>query len=665
MRILVRGLIAALLGLWPASAEDAPPPQPTLTAAVDAAIAKAAEEAAGDPAKARAMVAARVKPAAYDGVLKGPRGAWLTMEANSADQALLVSTLLGDGATKRFAWCDSAPAPAAIPFVSPLDRAETLASGQPDKVKALIAELVRIRSARMADASVQKADLQAALAEANLPPAQDSDAPSRHVWLQVEQGGSWQDVDTTTADGSPPCAASETAAALPDDMFVRVRLSVEVETKTEDRLSVAEALAFEGTMADLATTRITFGFAETINRPEERPADADLTVPYTPVFMVDGRETTGTPFRLRAVTASLGGAISDVGGLLDEPAADAPPPVDVTAATLVVKLTGPGVPAEPLRSEIFDRIGPSGRAAGAETAPVQDMAIANADYAALAAIWQVGLLTGSGDPQITGDIDFDPMTNEGLFGQVDLLLRAYPGIRRGFGGSNALPQVLLGGLTPIDGEDEMPVTQLVLDALYVPSRATGHDAAIEDAAASLAAESMLVALAGGREPPLSAAQQVFAAAKADGIPLALVRSETDLESVGGLSADAAARMAYRVRAGSLLITPQYVPSVDGTTATAWWAIDPRTGAVWDEHENGRHTSATERPVTQCPSVSAFSLYRSLGAALVRPIIAVALALSVAGDPAAGKMLDMALKIESADEKTKKAGRMAEMISCAK
>jgi hypothetical protein len=100
-------------------------------------------------------------------------------------------------------------------------------------------------------------------------------------------------------------------------------------------------------------------------------------------------------------------------------------------------------------------------------------------------------------------------------------------------------------------------------------------------------------------------------------------------------------------------------------ATAWWTVDPATGAVRDEHENGRHSELGEYEETNCPATSSFSIFRELGMRLVRPIAMLGVVLAMGGDPAGAKVVDIALKIQSADEKTKKAGQMAQMISCAK
>ena len=97
----VAGLVLSAALLLPASlAADAP----SYGARLDTAIAAAAGEVGGDPAKALAFVAGATAYEPYQGALRGARGAYATGRGNSVDRALLLQAVLKPAAS-RFAQC--------------------------------------------------------------------------------------------------------------------------------------------------------------------------------------------------------------------------------------------------------------------------------------------------------------------------------------------------------------------------------------------------------------------------------------------------------------------------------------------------------------------------------------------------------------------------------
>ena len=553
------GLLLALviIGAQPgagavAQAPSSQPPsggQPTLTAAVDDSIAALAAELGGDPAAARAWVADQVTAEAYPGVLKGARGAYLTGAANSADQALLLAALLGGDdpmVPVRFATCQlDAPQPSnqPVPLDSPLDHADEIVAEVSDP--GLAAAVIALRDYR---ARVQERTAAAGLAlEASLATVADP-APSSttsvessatHTWLQVEQGGIWVDQDPSSATGEAPCTADSTVDTLPDSLSHRVRFALTLERQLTGQLETSTALEAEFPIADLAASRIGFGFAEPIGLIERPPDDGTTQPAYTPVLRIDNESVIGDAFVLPRVPAaeedggggldSFGGFDGDLGG--DEPAAAVE--VDpVTAAWLDIELTAPDGEVTSLRSEVFDRIGVVARAGGtAASTPVEPLAVVDQDYAALDTLWQVGLLLGEPDAaRPTVDASLDIVTVDGLSGSIDALLRLFPALRRDLGGASTEPVVLLAGLGPVTGPEKrgglVPgevATQLTFDALHVPADAsTDRAEAARDAQAILAAEGMLGALSGGSVDPLGDAGAVFRAATDKAVPMLTV-----------------------------------------------------------------------------------------------------------------------------------------------
>jgi len=696
--IAAGALMAATSFAWPVVAQDASPSGPplaspgpaevqrTLTDAVDRSIAAAALGVAGDPAAALALVAERVEPVTYVGSLKGPRGAWLTGAANDVDTARLLAALItGDDAVPavRYAACPgpvSPPTPAsdgALPMLG-LDLADAIAAEVTDPtLKAAILEARDLRVATRASAQRSAEALAVELARAPAPsgaviPAAD---PTEHVWLQVEGAAGWTDVDPWTASGVPPCTAETTVDALPTSGAHRVAIRLVVEQRVGGALVERPVLEWDSPTADVAAARITFGFSA---------ADGPGLVTWTPELRIDNVPFLGAPILVPAVPppADLEGGGIDldpfgVDGTEPEPSASPVPELDpVTAAWLDIDLVAPSGTTS-LRSDVFDRIGIVARTDGsAATAPVVALDQMEGGAAALAARWQIGILVG--DLRAIEDLvdwDLDVRTTDGMAGRIDGLLRLFPSFRRDLGGSPATgPIVLLAGLTDVTGPEKRGglepgeiVTQLVFDALHVPV-ADPRDVAeaARDGSAIVAAEGMLIAIAGFTPHPFGSADAVFAAAAKAGTALVLL-SPGDALAITGASPRALARMGRALAAGRRILTPAVAPSLYGTARTAWFAIDPVTGIVRDEHDSGRHSGMTEDVSNRTAGPSGWQKFCTFAERIGRPV-ALTIALMVSVVPASmNKGADLfakgAAKVAAEKDVSRRKREVARQVAC--
>jgi hypothetical protein len=434
--------------------------------------------------------------------------------------------------------------------------------------------------------------------------------------------------------------------------------------------------------ADLAAARITLGFGEPMGLVEPSTGEADPELVYTPLLRIDDTSVVGDPLRVVRPVAdddggggSLGGFDPFGGGGAAEPVPEVDP---VTAAWLDMDLTTPSGDTHRLRSEVFDRLGPEARAAGtAGSAVVRPLDLVAGSYSAFDATWHVGLLLGERRHPDGEDAPFvdlpslDLTTIDGLSATVDAVLRMYPALRRDLGGDQSIPVVLLAGVSQVQGPPKRGglqpgdiTTRFVLDALLVPA-ANPPDAATaaRDAQATLAAEAMLAAMAGDVSGALDDASGVFDAARTAGTPWLVLRPGDQVRPAGA-SEGAQARIDARLADGYWIVTPATAPGADGVTSLAWWLVDPDTGVVRDEHEQGRHAAVAEYGGQNAQTTSRWQSFCNLAWSIRRGFVVAAAALFIGtGGAAGGDALKAVVKIVEAQQQNQKAGDEALRIAC--
>ena len=455
--------------------------------------------------------------------------------------------------------------------------------------------------------------------------------------------------------------------------------------------------------ADLAASRISLLFAEPADLIEEAdPAGALAT--YTPMLRIDGESLLASgSIELPRPTATLGGGIADtvggLGGLFDElpssieedetddssgglfggddggllgglGGAEEVGTAEPTAMWLDIELTSPDGDVVTKRIELFDRIGVAARAAGdeasAELEPLDEVA---GEYAPAATVWQIGLLVGEATAAEAAEVGaLDLSSIDSYAQQIDAQLRTFPAMHRDMGGRGTFPALLIASLGPALDPDGQPVTSLAFDAAYIPSGpAPDEQAAALDAVAVMAAERMLGAVAGADDGTAGDSGAILDGAWADGIELVSLAPGEGADVVTA-SPRALARIGARLQDGYSVLVPERPVSVDGVPASAWWAIDPATGVVRDEHENGRHSESAEYTINTGQSLSTMDRFRRFGCRIARPVATAALLLFLGTGAGGGSPLYEPLSevVEAAKAaREAEAGRKAaEQAACA-
>jgi len=238
-------------------------------------------------------------------------------------------------------------------------------------------------------------------------------------------------------------------------------------------------------------------------------------------------------------------------------------------------------------------------------------------------------------------------------------------LRRDLGGAPATPIVMLAGLVPTDSPTGEPSVRLILDAIHIaPAPPKDATVAGRDATATVFAEEVLAAAVGEATAELDDVANVIRAARATSIPL-LVIKPGDPAKVSGASASALARMASRSKQGFAVVAPTKAPiTAAGVSKTAWWYVDPSTGTVRDEHENGRHDTLVERTAPEQKTASNMERLRNFGCKIAKPVVIAASAIFLLTGGVEGKDLLKAIaKTAEGYDKNRERGEKALKIAC--
>jgi hypothetical protein len=306
----------------------------------------------------------------------------------------------------------------------------------------------------------------------------------------------------------------------------------------------------------------------------------------------------------------VGGAFDDLGA--GEPDSSEGEP---TAEWAVITITSPGVDPVVVRRPIFDRLGPAVRSSGAFDPTSLDQAV----------LVQL-------DP--TAPPDFLPAqtthwltVHTGVVGGEKLRaslrpsedLAILPGLVHGYhvvreAASMALvptmgvrtfldrPNIVSLTVEQAVAEDGTLMARPTLDiwhrgagALAVADVAAIHPPAMVTGILAHVAERLLVGDAFAEEDSAAATSlsvgAVFDAVRREGIP---VRAAASLDDLAGLSfpPDTMARLAEQVTAGLVAIVPERTTRLGDEERVGWWLVDPVTGLVADQLDDGRGASIT-------------------------------------------------------------------------
>ncbi len=592
----------------------------------------------------------------YSGALRGAAGTLLAGAANDVDRCLLLQALLQSAPAKpavRFAFGELTDAQAAalvartlrsvpgLPGTRRVPRAEILARvGETEAGIAAVEE----RMARSGEARVKsfdggfgadRADIDAALKNAGVvlsgTPGDGVEAAASllrsHVWLQVEREGKWIDLDPSFPDaavGWAPRAVSETKGALPDALLHRLTVRLFVERRDGAKIDSEALYAATRPLTELAGRAVNIsilpaGFdAEKSKETLEKQAARFLQ--FQPVVDFGGTRENARVFdvqgrALQSKDGKFAGAAGDAAGRRVLGAMGRKQPTALAGLRLELEISAPGRKPHVEQRHLLNRVKPGTTdwAAGWE----DDVRCRLALFKSLT-IWPAaGMLNDSylfdrisrtlvrdgGLPRFFFDAAptpaqvaerLDPLPL-GLVEVWQTALRLAQGaFAPGDGACFPDGASLLAWKEELTlGEDGKLRWRGGVDLLHAPLGCVAKSTAAAARARLLfglllsEGESSLME---GRAGTLHSTAAVFRKAREAKTPFVLLRGKAEGVTIG---ARAAVRVRADLEAGLLTLIPKEPVSLGGRPVTAWWRIDPATGACLGIGETGEGQAVSE------------------------------------------------------------------------
>ena len=596
------------------------------------------------------FVASGIRYEPYDGVLRGAEGTLASRAGNSADQAVLLATLLEQaGIEHRFALgpIDDALASAMLDsaildaqavrrvaeeaMTSPSDsstarstlREDGSEGGPPRGPSEAAANLLEEWSMEALQSTIETitvaleaADIDVADGFSDVPPVERE----RHVWVQAHTGDTWVDLDPTLAViGAGPVEPEETRASLPDELFHRLELAIVAEVLKDDELETDELLSISGTASELTGRPMLVANVDEASLPTlaQRFESVLATTTYRPVIVFDSDSYVGAPMMIDGSESGdqgLGGGFFsvDTGSV-------------ATAQWVELRLTAPGSEEVTIRRNTFDRIPPGVRERGIVTSDdvlpfeMVDLGgeVGRVPAALRSASW-IAIETGL--PSLDAPVMRVPPEDPAAFAKLPFSHHVLTeiighkvadehGIRPFPQGPNVTALTLEVGTDPAG----LPKAGLVYDiwhrergALPVTGQSSGlNPRAVPGVLAHLTERLLSVGV--GRDDTANdgSVGALFEVAAAEGIGLRVLTSADEVERLG-LPSRAHAELLQGLDGGFVAVVPEVGVPIAGDLRLGWWLVDPKTGRVADEMDDGRGISATADAVFKLSSVAALA-----------------------------------------------------------
>jgi hypothetical protein len=574
--------------------------------------------------------------------------------ANAADQALLLRALIrqaAPGTAVRFATAnleaseaDSILAEAGNRSPQPI----TASSPSPLNAKAsrpeswLLRSIQAFEESRSATLELARTDAQRidAVLEVHKP-SLDREGPEavdvsrrqlarQHVWIQWQHNGEWKDLDPTrkiTQIDQRRVAPDQTSEELPEAAFHHLEINTRIEERVGTNLETRYLLKTRWRTADLAGADITYAHVETLDTPsltEQLPAPPPRMQRYTPILIVDDEYGFGESLTLPSLPegGGLDDAFGGLGrrfeGMMGRPAKPSTQPAgerELTAVFLELVSSMPDGRSDSVDRPILDRIGYAARAAGlGATTELAAIPASHGVHAPFLGMWNIAAWTGERRRSFDAGLVPSGSSRDELT-RLSAIHRSFYALRADLFarlvGPQSIPQVpsvnlsVLTWLVPT--QSETPEFGFTLDVIrsrvwHTPTSTRAFSQSVQWAVASLQAERLLFAaqeITDG-EPasePLASVPDVsvvFREAARTGMRLLFLEKGDDVNlSALAVSATAKARLRVHLQAGLVAIVPEGSVVVGNTRTVGWWLLDPLTGAVIDEMEDGVHAAGRQ------------------------------------------------------------------------
>jgi hypothetical protein len=596
---------------------------------------RVAEALDNDPEAIYRFVADHVLYEPYSGLLRGDSGAFFSRAGNSVDQASLLSTLLGAaGIETRYAVGAMADDTAAEMLSAGVVDVETLRElrlaalgghlpGQipPDASLPSLADAIGFddgaasgdivtdwvrdettRTLAMLDEVAGEAGITFESDFSSVP----QDEIDQHTWIQASIDEAWVDLDPSLpslALGDTVAEVSEVLDEVPAERAHTVDIAVFAESVEDGALVVDELLRVTDSAAELDGKPIVIANIGGDDVPNlTRAFEKVLGVTeYHPVIQTDGRSSGGDPMTFTDPASTDGGGLG--GGFFDTGSPDK----EATAEWIEITLFSPGHDPVTVRRDVFDRIGEDVRAVGRiEVADLPPLETVDVDE------------DGTGDPAPLHWISWLTVST----GVPSLLAPAYNLEEDADGALSIVPftQQLVNALAGHDVAAEFGVRPFA-DAPNITSATAMFESHPNGQAEFEAAIDIwhrnqgVLPMAGGSEIDQPAAVPGVIAHLAERVvagevfpregedPAISVGSVMDAVSDSGIglrlidTVESAAELPYEPEARSVLersvaegwlaVAPERPVAIDGRERVGWWLIDPLSGRVSDQFEDGR------------------------------------------------------------------------------
>jgi hypothetical protein len=583
------------------------------------------------------FVSEQIRYEPYAGVLRGAEGTLSARSGSSADQAVLLAALLdASGVRTRFAegTLDSPTADAIMasavteavsarqdfvqalsgtgqggrPFVAPQADAATRASRDGAVARA---EDVATWAQEQLDGTV--AIIEAALAEAGIAlPAGFTALPGPerdgHLWVQAASGPAWLDLDPSlprAIPGDAPGAASMTHDVLPKVLRHRLSFAIIGETAMggilrEETLLEADAFADELAGLSIGVLNVEREGLKAIGANIEAGLEGGTT--YLPCLVL-GDDVAVGPGVLRFGGDPSADPFGPVAAATAGPAEGEP-----TAEWVQVTITSPGAAPIVVRREIFDRIGPAARAAGAPdlaSLPIAELVqlepATPADYLpALRSHWLTvhnGILGGEALGRALEDTEVEralakPVHMYHTVREAAGVALGLPAGARMFAARPNLVSMTVG--QGVDGDGQLVISPSLdiwhreLEAVPVSDVAQSMPVRVMAGVLAHVTERLMTGDAGdgGPGPTAASVGALFDAAGQRGIEMGIF-TDTSQVAILPYPPDAKERLREAVEAGWVAIGPVRPVTLGDTERVGWWLVEPSTGSTVDQMDDGR------------------------------------------------------------------------------
>jgi hypothetical protein len=606
----------------------------------DYSVAAKASEFGGDVQKTFEFVRDQVRLDAYPGVMRGSQGALMGLAGNPTDKGLLLADLLQhQGLQVRFArgiLSDAeidtleaqvmAPTPPRRPppplpdtVLSELgitrDQLQAALKAQRAKVEPRVRKMVDDTVSNAVTSGTKLADLIAnsgvTLGGSGIPPEWAGELKP-HYWLQVQQNGSWVDLDPSLPSlavgshlGSADSGFSD--ASLPDDLYATVTFRLVLTTLRAGTLTDTTLLEEKRRVVDLVAQPVSLDVL-----PAESVNDIKEVKSFAPRFALGDSRTPGTSFsltgedsteavRLRLeVNSSVAGQQPRVyrrllvDRLVDGPNGG-PPAIDSP-------FRDPASAAYAFMTSLILLVAPTELNESFDAARMLD------NIVALRPVYEY-LATPEGQRQGIAS----PQTS--LF-PLDLLQFV---CRDAWFGA-ILSKKLRTGVRFFADRPDIVMERISFSSPHGEAAARMEFDIVENGKAAVAADWPVAARANiargmidqqierdvlGRTQS-TGTPEVIAAAQQSRVPVTVLKP-SDIQKVGTLAIPPRFRSALQdtLSTGEIAVAPDHLVPVNGQDQFGWWAVDPSNGNTVGRMSHGAGQAMTDRSILERAKESMF------------------------------------------------------------